>query len=486
MHMVLYICQDGDRPSGVATYGYSMLRHLPDARMLLLNAARPPLTAPADLRHLITTVPRESSHDPALVARAIAALAAEHSGGLTLLPNTGDTPWAAAASWLRDASPAARAQCRILGIVHSDMETQYSIADHYAAVAPLWIGVSRRCATELRRRLSSRSAEVHELPYPVEMWPTLPARDNGGALRLAYVGRLEEPQKRISRLVPLFGALGERGIDFHATIAGDGPAAADLADALAAAAPPVRARVHLLGSVAPDRVGAIWRTHDICILVSDFEGLPLALLEAMAAGVCPVVMRVESGVAEILADRHNARVVRRGDVNAMAEAIAELHADRDQLRRLQRAAWNTAATYAPEPHFAELHRLLARCWSCAPPDAAAVAADDTATAVAGIVARVRTAKRPVVVYGSGMFGRKIIDRCLDEGLVVAGLIDSDPAQAGQTYRNLVCRAPEQLDTFGDVSFAVGSLHFAEEIADRLVHELGAARARDAIVAAGRS
>ncbi|MGH9309918.1 MAG: glycosyltransferase family 4 protein, partial [Vicinamibacterales bacterium] len=377
--MLLYVCQDGEQPSGVATYGYSMLRHLPDARMLLLNAAGPPVTAPADLHHRITTIPRESSHDPALVAKAIDAIAAKHSDGLTLLPNTGDTPWAAAAGWLRDAPPAARLRCRILGIVHSDMETQYAIADHYAAVAPVWIGVSHRCANELRRRFSSRSAEVHELPYPVETSPTLPARDNTGPLRLAYVGRLEEPQKRISRLVPLFEALAARGIDFRATVAGDGPAAADLADAVRTAAPAVRPRVHLTGAVSPDSVGAIWRSHDIGILVSDFEGLPLALLEAMAAGVCPVVMRVESGVDEILADGENARVVARGETGAMAAAIAELCDDRDQLRRLQRAAWDTSARYAPKAHFAELRRLLARCWSLAPPAASAVAPDDTST-----------------------------------------------------------------------------------------------------------
>ncbi|MGH9310564.1 MAG: hypothetical protein ACRD1U_14395, partial [Vicinamibacterales bacterium] len=103
-----------------------------------------------------------------------------------------------------------------------------------------------------------------------------------------------------------------------------------------------------------------------------------------------------------------------------------------------------------------------------------------------IVARLRLANRPVVVYGSGMFGRKIIDRCLDGGLVVAGLIDSDPARAGHAYRGLVCRSPEMLESFGDVTFAVGSLHFAEEIAERLVQLLGDARARDTIVASRRS
>jgi hypothetical protein len=166
----------------------------------------------------------------------------------------------------------------------------------------------------------------------------------------------------------------------------------------------------------------------------------------------------------------------------MAAAIAELCSDRDELRRLQRAAWSTAARYAPEPHFAELRRLITRCWSLASPDASGIAPDDTSRAVAAIVARLRATNRPVVVYGSGMFGRKIVDRCLDEGLAVAGLIDSDPARAGQAYRGLVCQPPEMLDTFGDVSFAVGSLHFAGEIAERLARELGEVRARDAVVA----
>lgn len=66
---------------------------------------------------------------------------------------------------------------------------------------------------------------------------------------------------------------------------------------------------------------------DVFVLSSDYEGLPLSILEAMAAGL-PVISTNVGGVADIVTD--NGILVKPGDVEALAEKIAELALDEEK------------------------------------------------------------------------------------------------------------------------------------------------------------
>jgi glycosyltransferase involved in cell wall biosynthesis len=76
---------------------------------------------------------------------------------------------------------------------------------------------------------------------------------------------------------------------------------------------------------------------DIFAMSSDFEGLPFALLEAMAAGR-PIVTTDVQGAGEAVRDRREGLVVPRRDPEALAAAIVTLGRDRGLARRLGRAA----------------------------------------------------------------------------------------------------------------------------------------------------
>jgi glycosyltransferase involved in cell wall biosynthesis len=73
--------------------------------------------------------------------------------------------------------------------------------------------------------------------------------------------------------------------------------------------------------------------HDVFLLASDYEGLPLSMVEAMGAGLVPVVSELPSGIRELV-DETTGRRVAPDNVTGYAEAIIWLHEHRDAMGRM--------------------------------------------------------------------------------------------------------------------------------------------------------
>jgi glycosyltransferase involved in cell wall biosynthesis len=120
-------------------------------------------------------------------------------------------------------------------------------------------------------------------------------------------------------------------------LAGDGPLQGRLrqeADTLK-----IRERVRFLNTRhdIPDILAA----SDLFVLSSDVEGLPLAVMEAMAAGL-PVVATAVGGVPELLTDGREGLIVAPGDADALKAAIARLIDSPDQRKTMGRCAESKA------------------------------------------------------------------------------------------------------------------------------------------------
>ena len=79
-----------------------------------------------------------------------------------------------------------------------------------------------------------------------------------------------------------------------------------------------------------DDVFALLPGFDTFVLSSRFEGLPIALLEAMATGVAPVATRV-GGIPSVITDGEDGLLVPSGDPDALAAALRKV-LDDDALR----------------------------------------------------------------------------------------------------------------------------------------------------------
>ena len=125
--------------------------------------------------------------------------------------------------------------------------------------------------------------------------------------------------------------LGRRG-GLHLLVAGGGP----LLESLAAySRQESLAGVEFLGH--SDDMPSIYRRASICVQTSPHEGCSNALLEAMAAGLCPVASRVPGNI-DLVEHDVNGLLVALDDDDALAAALATLFADAPLRHRLASAA----------------------------------------------------------------------------------------------------------------------------------------------------
>jgi len=220
-------------------------------------------------------------------------------------------------------------------ILHGDDEYYYGLAEKHDRVVHAYVAYSRRMYEQLRERLPHRSADIYYLPYGIPL-PARVRRAAPGPLRLVFAGRLENGQKGVLDLPAIDERLRGRNVDVVWTVIGAGPDEAALR-----AGWPESPRVRYRGALTNAETIAALADHDVFVLPTRHEGLPVALLEAMGAGLVPVVSDIDSGVPDVVTGGVNGLLPRVGDAGGFADAIASLAADRGLVERMSAAARKT-------------------------------------------------------------------------------------------------------------------------------------------------
>ena len=127
--------------------------------------------------------------------------------------------------------------------------------------------------------------------------PTCSANQEG-PLRIAYLGRLEEHAKRVSLVLESVITALDRHGEMSALFIGDGNARPDLEKRVVDAG--LVDRISFTGFVHPDDVFEKLADCHVLVLLSDSEGKPGAVLDAMATGVIPVCLDIAGGVRELV------------------------------------------------------------------------------------------------------------------------------------------------------------------------------------------
>ena len=128
------------------------------------------------------------------------------------------------------------------------------------------------------------------------------------------------PPKNFGQLLEAVAGINQ---EFRLQLVGDGPMLADMkqkADVLG-----LTDRVEFLGS--RNDVDTLLSAADIYILISDWEGLPISIIEALRAGL-PVVASNVGGIREMVCHEKNGLLVDRGSVDSIASSLRTLIIDK--------------------------------------------------------------------------------------------------------------------------------------------------------------
>jgi len=114
-----------------------------------------------------------------------------------------------------------------------------------------------------------------------------------------------------------------------------------------------------IGFLEKDELLKVRLTSDIYVLPSYAEGLPIAMLEAMAAGLPVVASRVGS-IPELIEEGVNGFLIDPGDVEALADRIVKLAKDRELRHRMgQRNIEKVTKSYSLDRAMQDLNNLYA-------------------------------------------------------------------------------------------------------------------------------
>jgi len=199
------------------------------------------------------------------------------------------------------------------------------------------------CVSEHDRQLSLKYKIAPEnklitVHNGVEVFKEMPEKDHSGILKIVFTGRLVMPKDPFS-LVKAVSLLPENlRSKIEVSIIGGGSYEQELKELI------IRLRledkVKLLGALPRSEVFNVLKPAHIFALISDWEGLPRSILEAMSSGMVTIASDV-GGVSELI-DKDSGFLVKRRDVEGVKNALVKLLSQPELIKEMGEKAHKKA------------------------------------------------------------------------------------------------------------------------------------------------
>ena len=222
----------------------------------------------------------------------------------------------------------------------TDFRPDYWCLDEKVRRASFVVCISHFCRSQVMRFVAPESWNKLKIVH-CGIDPDEFSQRNGAGRRrsLVFVGRLVT-LKGLPVLLEALSSLKERHPDVRLTIVGDGPDRHALEQLVTRLE--LTEHVEFLGSGTKSDVRDQLARSDVLVLPSFTEGVPIVLMEAMAAQV-PVVATHVGGVPELVTNGKNGLLVPPGSAADLTAAIDTLLQDAPLRQRLTAAAAETVA-----------------------------------------------------------------------------------------------------------------------------------------------
>jgi colanic acid/amylovoran biosynthesis glycosyltransferase len=225
-----------------------------------------------------------------------------------------------------------------IGVLHSDDEFHHGILKEFVFGHEAYRFSALVCVSEFLKQhvldMGNTTTKIEQIPCGVPI-PINQAQPPLEKLRLIYVGRLEEEQKRILDVARSLCQVLKVIPDSEAIIYGEGSAEPNVTKVLEEYGKGLP--IILGGMIRNEQIQDVMLDAHILVLLSDYEGLPIALLEAMSCGLVPICLSTRSGISELVEDGVTGLIVNdRGD--DFVNAVKRLRNEPNLWRKLSSAA----------------------------------------------------------------------------------------------------------------------------------------------------
>ena len=205
----------------------------------------------------------------------------------------------------------------------------------------------------------TKNDKVQILPNPI----TIPSSDFvfdflQKRKEVLYVGRIDENQKRIHRIIDTWALLEASFPDWKLIIVGDGVEKRNLVGKV------IQLKLNNVVFEGFQNPSLYYKRASILMLTSEYEGFGLVVVEAMSFGVIPVVYGSYSAVYDIISDGVDGVILpynKKGyDTEFATEKMKELMLDADKRNNLAQAAIITSKRYSVESIVDSWNKLFAK------------------------------------------------------------------------------------------------------------------------------
>ncbi|WP_395738635.1 glycosyltransferase family 4 protein [Prosthecobacter sp.] len=221
-----------------------------------------------------------------------------------------------------------------LGVLHSDDSMYHGILGQFVNGPEEWRLSGVVSVSKFLDSLVVSSPLRMTIPCGVPL-PSRTASRPADVFRIVYLGRLVNEQKQICSVADSLCRVASLNPQVQAWIIGDGAEREQVAEILHARSP--EGRVKLLAPISSNEVFDVLAQCHALVLLSDYEGLPVCVMEAMAAGVVPVCLKMQSGIGELVKD-HQTGLIVSDRAAGFDHAIATLSTDAALWEKLSVAA----------------------------------------------------------------------------------------------------------------------------------------------------
>lgn len=218
-------------------------------------------------------------------------------------------------------------QNKVVSFLHGDYEYYYDLAIKHSHIIDLFIPVSQSINDKLLALLPERKESINYLRFPV---PAVISEDRVDChFNISFVGRMTT-EKGYDILPLIAEKLAIQNKNFYWHIFG------------AQSKEPINyywsesVNVKHYGEVSQKTIINLLPKMHLILLPSKAEGMPVSVIEAMKAGVVPLVSNINGGIQEIVKEGITGYKLQIGDVASYVERILYLSDDKMKLKSLKK------------------------------------------------------------------------------------------------------------------------------------------------------